>query len=577
MQRMRESKLQKKTIKLVLQIYLSVLLIYLVLSYFLVISPLMKSAIEGYKSQNDYILEEADSLLNSIKEYTNYIAYSENLIPHINAYLKNPEDKVVRFNLETYLYNAKNLKMGIQDVVLDVEGQDMVNSILDLKEEEQNVLESEWYQKIKSKSYSGAFSKGIAITQNDVKVKLIAYSKRYYMKNRRFTLTVFFRYDDIFGNLMRYYRSDFQEQYWISVDGSALFESEENNLQALKEKFGDETGYLLKNSRGVLFCESLGNSSWRSVSYVPMKDIMGKIFETYLIIFSMAIGLLIGTLFIVVYVVKRVTSPVHRLAEAMQAVVDENFATQVLVESDDEIGYLSQTFNHMSLELQSYFKQIVEKVQAEQKMKFGLLISQIDPHFFCNTLNTIKYLAKQDRTKDVEVVSAALSNILRDRLRIKDFQIYDTVEQEMQTTRQYLTIQEYRYGEKVEVEWLADDTVRNILIPKNIIQPLVENALLHGLTDEEDGSIKGKITVLVEVTDCLHIVITDDGCGMTPEKISSLLSRTNKTTAKGHGIGIDNIRERLELLYGDQAEMRIESEPGKWTKMEIVFQKWEKC
>ena len=140
MQRMRESKLQKKTIKLVLQIYLSVLLICLVLSYFLVISPLMKSAIEGYKSQNDYILEEADSLLNSIKEYTNYIAYSENLIPHINAYLKNPEDKVVRFNLETYLYNAKNLKMGIQDVVLDVEGQDMVNSILDLKEEEQNVL-----------------------------------------------------------------------------------------------------------------------------------------------------------------------------------------------------------------------------------------------------------------------------------------------------------------------------------------------------------------------------------------------------------------------------------------------------
>ena len=71
-------------------------------------------------------------------------------------------------------------------------------------------------------------------------------------------------------------------------------------------------------------------------------------------------------------------------------------------------------------------------------------------------------------------MSAALSNILRDRLRIKDFQIYDTVEQEIQTTRQYLTIQEYRYGEKVEVEWLADDTVRNILIPKNIIQPLVE-------------------------------------------------------------------------------------------------------
>ena len=97
-----------------------------------------------------------------------------------NLIIAHQGDKVVRFNLETYLYNVKNLKMGIQDVVLDVEGQDMVSSILDVKEEEQNVLESEWYQKIKSKSYSGAFSKGIAITQNDVKVKLIAYSKRYY-------------------------------------------------------------------------------------------------------------------------------------------------------------------------------------------------------------------------------------------------------------------------------------------------------------------------------------------------------------------------------------------------------------
>lgn len=570
---MSESKLQNKTILLVFQIYLSVLVVSLILSYFLIVSPLMENAVDSYSAQNKYILDEVDSVLDTVKEYTNYIAYSEDFMKKLNHYKSKPEDAVIRYELETSLYNVRNLKQGIQDIVLDVDGYEPVTSILELEKEEQELIDSDWYERIRNKSYSGGFSKGITIMQNNVPVRLIAYSKSYRMKNRKFTLTVFFRYEDLFGRIMSHYHSEFEKQYWVTLDGQALFEEDQAGADALLEDFDNEEKYTHSSLKGVLFMSNLGNASYRSLAFVSIRSVFQKIMETTLIVLSMAVALLIGTLLIVVYIVKRVTRPVHQLTEAMDQVITDKFTTKLPVESDDEIGYLSQTFNSMSEELQSYFRQLVEKMEAEQEMKFGLLISQIDPHFFCNTLNTIKYLAKQGRTKDVEIVSAALSNILRDRLRIKNFQIYDTVEQEADTVKQYLTIQEYRYGGQVEVLWDIEDDVRDLKIPKNIIQPLVENALFHGLADEEDGSIRGTITIQVERTDALRIHVTDDGCGMSQEQIERVMQGCAKEgqVQKGHGIGIDNIRERLEILYGQQAELCIHSEPGRWTEMEIVI------
>ena len=139
----------------------------------------------------------------------------------------------------------------------------------------------------------------------------------------------------------------------------------------------------------------------------------------------------------------------------------------------------------------------MEKEKQEQEMRFGLLASQVDPHFVCNTLNTVNYLAKQKRNEDVVIVSTALSNILRDRLRLKDFQIYDTVRQEVFTVRHYLQIQEYRYGSKVCVHWLVSEDVMGCEVPKNLIQPLIENSLFHGLADEDTGEIAGNIYVSI--------------------------------------------------------------------------------
>lgn len=570
---MREAKLQKKTILLALQIYMIVLGVSILLSYVFIISPLWDQAVVNYDTQNKYILDEVDAVLNTVKEYSNYIAYSKDVMNKMDAYLESPSDKVVKFDLETALYNAQTLKQGVEAVVLEMDGGSRATSILDLVKEEQALLESDWYKNIRKNSYSGGFSKGISIEKNGVQVQVIAYSKSYRVKNRKFTLTVFLRYEDLFGRVMSHYHGEFEEQYWLMRDGQAFFEEEQPKVDKLLEGFEEDNKAIRKNVRGVLFVRSLEHASCQSAAFVSAKAILYSIKETCLLILSMAVLLLTGTLLIVVYIVKRVTRPIHQLARAMDQVITEEFTVKLPVESDDEIGYLSQTFNQMSEELRNYFEKVVKSVETEQEMKYGLLISQIDPHFCCNTLNTIKYLAKQGKMKDVEIVAIALSNILRDRLRVKNFQIYDTVAQETEMVKKYLTIQEYHYGSDVNVHWQIEEEVKKLKIPKNIIQPLVENALVHGLSDEEDGSIQGELTIQVKKTDALYIRVTDDGCGMDRRQVEEIMRGTVRVRQSGHGIGIDNIKERLEILYGDQAGFSIHSELGKGTEMEIVIRR----
>ena len=155
-------------------------------------------------------------------------------------------------------------------------------------------------------------------------------------------------------------------------------------------------------------------------------------------------------------------------------------------------------------------------------------------------------------------------------MRLKDFQIYDTVKQEVLTVQRYLKIQEYRYGKKVEVSWNVSQEVKECNIPKNLIQPLIENSLFHGLADEDTGEIGGYIKIDIYQRDNdLLIRVTDSGRGMTPSKVQKLRAEQADTSLKGRGIGISGIRERLKILYHDKYAFSIESTIGRGTAVQI--------
>ena len=230
------------------------------------------------------------------------------------------------------------------------------------------------------------------------------------------------------------------------------------------------------------------------------------------------------------------------------------------IKSGDEIENLSNIFNDMVSSLKGHIDDRIAHEHREQEMKYSLLLSQIDPHFICNTMNIINFLAREERCKEVIEINTALISLLQDRLGVEDFRILDTVAQEIKAVRDYLLIQNYRYENNATIDWRVDDEVSELNIPKNIIQPLVENALFHGLMDEGTGEIRGHVVIEIrKIEDSLLVCVQDDGKGIDAEKLNQLSKYETKKEERGKHIGLRNIRERLTYLYHQTDCMVIES------------------
>ncbi|SOB94144.1 signal transduction histidine kinase LytS [Ureibacillus xyleni] len=191
------------------------------------------------------------------------------------------------------------------------------------------------------------------------------------------------------------------------------------------------------------------------------------------------------------------------------------------------------------------------------------LLAQIKPHFFFNTLTSIMSLCYTDGKKAAQLLSH-FSSFLRHSFEFNSKDVFITVERELKLLKSYIAIEKERFGEKLQVVFEVDENVLNESIIPLSIQPLVENAILHGINCKEDGGI---ITVIINKTETyLSIAVVDNGIGLTSEKIKELSSiNPDKTTR--HGIGISNINKRLAKFY--QTQLTIESELGLWTKIQF--------
>ena len=219
---------------------------------------------------------------------------------------------------------------------------------------------------------------------------------------------------------------------------------------------------------------------------------------------------------------------------------------------------------------------IISERNSRQR-EYAFLAAQINPHFIYKTLNTIVFLNKRGKSAEVTQATRALEEILRDKLRIDEVLIYDTIEKELEVIRQYITIQQIYYGFQIQLKEIVPPELMLDQIPKNMIQPLVENALFHGILqkENEDGENEGgTICVQIErIGETLAIHVQDDGCGMSEQQLEEVFgSHSSKVrNERGRHIGISNIRSRLSHLPGVKYRMEAESVVGKGTKISIYL------
>ncbi|SLK21640.1 MULTISPECIES: sensor histidine kinase [unclassified Paenibacillus] len=229
-----------------------------------------------------------------------------------------------------------------------------------------------------------------------------------------------------------------------------------------------------------------------------------------------------------------------------------------------EFDFLLGEFSNMQHQIGDLFKEVQQKEKIRADLEVEKLLYQINPHFLMNTLDTVHWLAVMNGQGEIDKLVQSLNKLLYYNLG-KLGQV-STMEEEIDALRQYLILQQIRYDFEFDVRISADEQVLQIPVPRFILQPLVENSLYHGLSDE------GFIQIEVTRKETLNIMIQDNGAGMTEEAIERLLNnRVAEHQKVGMGIGLNYVHRMLKAQYGDQAQLVIESELGTGTSILLIL------
>lgn len=277
--------------------------------------------------------------------------------------------------------------------------------------------------------------------------------------------------------------------------------------------------------------------------------------------------ILVGTILISMIIVRSVTKPIKELCDTTEIVARGDFTTRAEIESNDEISVLTNSFNNMIQKIGNLVEDIKKEQNNLRVMELKLLQSQINPHFLYNTLDTIVWLAEGQQTDQVVKMVTSLSDFFRTVL--SEGRDYITIEEEESYIRSYLEIQQFRYRDILEYEILIDPMIHQYTILKLTLQPLVENALYHGIKNKRG---KGKICVKGRLEKKLiYLEVEDNGKGMTKEELKYIQKRV-----KGHveessqrGFGLANVDERIRLNYGAEYGLDFDSIEGEWTRVSI--------
>lgn len=338
----------------------------------------------------------------------------------------------------------------------------------------------------------------------------------------------------------------------------------ENNINMAEYDDGDfvETFH---GEKQVVTVKSVGYTGWKIVGVMPMKDITANYSHIQLLSLFIIMLLIILTIFINQQVSSKIAEPIKNLQRSVERLEEGNLNADIAVGGSYEIQHLGITIRSMATQMRKLMDDIVLEQEAKRRSELDALQSQINPHFLYNALDSIVWMVENQRTAEANKMVTSLARLFR--ISLSKGKNIICIADELEHAKNYLTIQMVRYQNKFSVKFDTDPRALNLSTVKLIVQPLLENAIYHGMELMEG---EGEIMVKTYLNNNdLYIDVADNGDGISPEVCRLLLMGTEKIRSKGSGIGLKNVHERIQIAFGLQYGLEILSQLGYGTTVRI--------
>lgn len=335
----------------------------------------------------------------------------------------------------------------------------------------------------------------------------------------------------------------------------AIMECEEDSL--IIDEGGESKLYTMSKSK---------RTGWTVVGAAYTSELLKNNEQAQMWYLLVASILLLAVIGISGIISREITKPIRSLRDSMRKVQNGQFDTHVEVITENEIGSLGRSFNLMTSEIRALMEQNVYEQKQKRKSELKALQAQINPHFLYNTLDSIIWMSEAGENDEVVEMTSALARLLRQSISNDQEEV--ELEKEIEYVKKYLTIQKMRYKDKLEFFIYVDPRVAHVPVIKLVLQPLVENAIYHGIKYKET---KGNLKIYAKPVDGrVEIVVADDGIGMDEDVMEHIFDEHRKEQ-KRNGVGVPNVQKRLQLQYGSEYGIRYESVKGAGTKVVITI------
>ena len=532
-----------------------------------------KNAIEKVDKQKKFLVQNLETEIGSMNEWINEIYYQE-----IKKYDVGSTEFEAKLK-QKLLTESKNI-YGIG--LYDGDGKCIWKSDEFLEPENVNAEATAWFIQAKNNIETIHYGTKKLIWSKKANILEVSRYVEYLEKGTMKSGVLLLEYNmaPIDEILNQYQNQKTSYCYFLDAKRQLLYHPFDKQIasglyteKTIQTAFTDKNYVMQKmeGQRWLIEQQQIGYTGW---NLVVVNSISSLATENYSLHFVAWLTLLlVGIIltFIDTLVFRNFTEPIYRLLYTMEKFGTGSYKVRAKEKGVGELKNLIKHFNVMADKLEEQMEEIRRNEQEKQRMEKKLLQSQINPHFLYNTLDSIIWMIRSEEYDGAGEMVSLLAKFFR--ISLSQGKDMIPLKKELEHATSYLAIQNIRFKDKFEFQVNADPNLLNYLCPKLSIQPLLENAIYHGMEGMyEDGEIEIRI---YEKEGAIKIEVADNGPGMTAEKLDYIMHNKVISSKRGSGIGVRNVNERIQLIYGKNYGITIASELDEGTVATITIPKME--